>query len=79
MNIVDFEGRLDNYFTMYGTNMRDENADKSYIKFRYGDNGSGPRMYHPKTMPNQGDDYENQEPLILTENSFYFYFIYFFF
>ena len=74
MNIVDFEGRLDNYFTMYDTKMRDENADKSYIKFRYGDNGSGPRMYHPKTMPNQGDDYTNQEPLILTENSFYFYF-----
>lgn len=74
MNLVDFEGRLDSYFDMYDTKMRDEDADMSYIKFRYADNGSGPRMYHPKTMPNQGSDYANQEPLILTENSFYFYF-----
>lgn len=63
LNMVDFEGRLKSYFPLMNMLVYDENPDPSYIKFRFNDNGNGPLL-----------NSFGKEPIILTENSFYFYF-----
>lgn len=84
MYMVDFDGRLSNYVRFRHFQDIDEKEDKSYIKFRYGDIGNGP-IFYDKTMftTNEFNEYDNSEKifanminsnLILTENSFYFYF-----
>ena len=96
--MVDFDGRLKTYAEYRHIPHIDEKCDKSYIKFRYGDNGQGPMKYDIEIFSNEEfPEYENNNysndpnrrnedwrgrifanlintPLVLTENSFYFYF-----
>ena len=98
MFMVDFDGRLKTYAENRHISHIDEKCDKSYIKFRYGDNGQGPMKYDIEIFSNEefpeydNDNYSNDPnrrnedwrgrifanlintPLVLTENSFYFYF-----
>ena len=88
MYMVDFDGRLKKYVNARKFYHVDENEDKAYIKFRYGDIGNGPVRYR-KTVFDKNEepfidyDYAEKSPifantinedLILTENSFYFFF-----
>lgn len=87
MYLVDFDGRLRNYVNERHFKNIDEKVDKSYIKFRYGDIGHGPVYYDMDTFVGRDfKDYSNSvdpqkifanninSDLILTENSFYFFF-----
>ena len=74
--VSDFDGRLYRYKYCRDIRNVDEDCDESYILFRYGDKGSGPVKY-PKA--DFRDDFEEtdwklNDDMILTENSFYFYF-----
>jgi hypothetical protein len=86
MYMVDFDGRLKNYVQTRNFFNVDERKDESYVKFRYGDIGNGPVRYSPAYF-NDSDfpEYTNKDNnaifanrinshIILTENSFYFYF-----
>jgi hypothetical protein len=88
MYMVDFDGRLKDYVTKRKFKHVDENEDKAYIKFRYGDIGYGPIKYEKEDFEPEQEPFVNygytskenifanamNEDLILTENSFYFFF-----
>lgn len=86
MYVVDFDGRLKNYVHARNFFNIDERKDESYVKFRYGDIGNGPVRYYPTYFSDSDfPEYKDKDinkifanrinsQMILTENSFYFYF-----
>ena len=86
MYVVDFDGRLKNYVHTRNFFNVDERKDESYVKFRYGDIGNGPVRYSPAYFSDADfPEYKDKDinaifansinsHIILTENSFYFYF-----
>ena len=86
MYVVDFDGRLKNYVHARNFFNIDERKDESYVKFRYGDIGNGPVRYYPAYFSDSDfPEYKDKDinaifanrinsQIILTENSFYFYF-----
>jgi hypothetical protein len=86
MYVVDFDGRLKNYVHTRNFFYVDERKDESYVKFRYGDIGNGPVRYSPAYFSDADfPEYKDKDinaifansinsHIILTENSFYFYF-----
>ena len=74
--LVGFDGRLQTYVNTYqyagealnASNQIDETPDNSYIQFRYGSVKNPLRYNGTKII-----DYQN-DPMLITENSLYFYF-----
>ena len=74
MNLVDFDGRMNVYFTSKKFSRFDEKLDPNYKKFRY-----GPYNWPTNYLGGNETDKETKlsawsDALLLTENSLYFYF-----
>ena len=74
MNLVDFDGRMNVYFTSKKFSRFDEKLDPNYKKFRY-----GPYSWPTNYWGGNETDQETKlsawsDALLLTENSLYFYF-----